>query len=549
MPVATYENLSSFQDDSISGNKVHGGVISAFSSQGIEDLATQTTLRISNDRVSVDRLRIKELEGQITVHGSLKTTGSLSAKEDATFEQNVSVLGELTVSKLTVLTANNGLTSSTNGAFVGATNDELDGKGLTWAGPDFTHQLVFKSEPKKLWSSETIDLHRSAKYQIDGVNVLESNRLGDGVIFSNLKNVGVLESLKVRGSAEIAETVFVNSSLGRFGINTDQPNAALSVVDDLMEIVIGSYNGEEAYIGTWSPTTLHIGTDNTARITIDGSTISFGSEKNKNAVVKVHGTLEVSQLITDTRIERTSPIEFQATAENSIYGKGLTWKGAGVSRQFFMMPNPDRLHSTESISLSEGKEFRIGGNTVLTKTSLGEVVTESNLTKLGVLSSLTVAGTVDLNNKLQINETNLLVQKDLHIVNDNITLTYNSKGVDTNGGTFGIYNRDSIEFSVDTQGNLQLGNKENTNRVVNVYGKIAVNVTNPPDDAAFTVDGDIVINGRRQVHSSRLPETGRWNKGDIVWNSEPHETSYIGWVCTVSGTPGTWKPFGYISER
>jgi len=43
------------------------------------------------------------------------------------------------------------------------------------------------------------------------------------------------------------------------------------------------------------------------------------------------------------------------------------------------------------------------------------------------------------------------------------------------------------------------------------------------------------------------PTTGTWNKGDRILNSAPSElgtsgSKYTieGWVCTVSGTPGTW---------
>ena len=43
------------------------------------------------------------------------------------------------------------------------------------------------------------------------------------------------------------------------------------------------------------------------------------------------------------------------------------------------------------------------------------------------------------------------------------------------------------------------------------------------------------------------PTTGTWAKGDVVTNSNPSEagaaaSKYVitHWVCTVSGTPGTW---------
>jgi lysophospholipase L1-like esterase len=44
------------------------------------------------------------------------------------------------------------------------------------------------------------------------------------------------------------------------------------------------------------------------------------------------------------------------------------------------------------------------------------------------------------------------------------------------------------------------------------------------------------------------PTTGTWVKGSIVWNSNPvaAPASPIGWVCTSSGTPGTWYQFGLV---
>lgn len=41
---------------------------------------------------------------------------------------------------------------------------------------------------------------------------------------------------------------------------------------------------------------------------------------------------------------------------------------------------------------------------------------------------------------------------------------------------------------------------------------------------------------------------GGGTKGDIVYNTAPTPGGYLGWVCTVTGTPGTWKPFGLIAS-
>ena len=49
------------------------------------------------------------------------------------------------------------------------------------------------------------------------------------------------------------------------------------------------------------------------------------------------------------------------------------------------------------------------------------------------------------------------------------------------------------------------------------------------------------------VYINSIPTTGTWNVGDIAYNIAPASAGYIGWVCTTSGTPGTWKTFGLIS--
>ena len=51
---------------------------------------------------------------------------------------------------------------------------------------------------------------------------------------------------------------------------------------------------------------------------------------------------------------------------------------------------------------------------------------------------------------------------------------------------------------------------------------------------------------RRVKSFSVVPTTGTWEQGDIVKNSEPAVGSPQGWVCTVSGTPGTWVSQGNL---
>lgn len=47
-----------------------------------------------------------------------------------------------------------------------------------------------------------------------------------------------------------------------------------------------------------------------------------------------------------------------------------------------------------------------------------------------------------------------------------------------------------------------------------------------------------------QAWGSSPPTSGRWSKGDIVWNNSPTSSGPLAWVCIQSGEPGTWKPLG-----
>jgi hypothetical protein len=60
-------------------------------------------------------------------------------------------------------------------------------------------------------------------------------------------------------------------------------------------------------------------------------------------------------------------------------------------------------------------------------------------------------------------------------------------------------------------------------------------------NCSYSVNGITIPFGENSA-----PTSGYHHRGEIVYNSAPDVDDYIGWVCTVAGTPGTWKPFGKI---
>lgn len=54
------------------------------------------------------------------------------------------------------------------------------------------------------------------------------------------------------------------------------------------------------------------------------------------------------------------------------------------------------------------------------------------------------------------------------------------------------------------------------------------------------------IPGRKTAYGTSAPTVGTWSAGDTVYHTSPIAGGFMGWICTVAGTPGTWKTFGAI---
>ena len=51
----------------------------------------------------------------------------------------------------------------------------------------------------------------------------------------------------------------------------------------------------------------------------------------------------------------------------------------------------------------------------------------------------------------------------------------------------------------------------------------------------------------RVSYGNAAPTIGTWARGDVVYNTAPAASGFVGWSCVTAGTPGTWKTFGAIS--
>ncbi len=403
-------------------------------------------------------------------------------------------------------------------AFVGSSFADVEGKGIKWSDGKKNKGLSYKKS--KLSSDLSLNLVEEQDYQIGDTSVLSFSELGPTVTKSNLKQLGTLKSLKVSGDVILGEFAGFYSELNRLGINTETPAGALGVFENGVDMFFGSNKIDTATLGTIGNDHLELVTDSTVRITVAN-----------NGDVRVHGKLYAEEVIT----ARSSPLVFQETDTSTNYGKGIVWsKIRGSIKQFVLQASPDRIWSTEHIDLQGGKHFSIDNMPVLAYTELGSTVTESSLQKLGVLRELQVAGDAAVTRTLSTTRLSIgntsLVDNELHAYGD-----------------LKIGRHESTEISLGQ--NIVIGNSENYARTVSVYGNLTVGVAQPDPGFALTIAGPVSIDNKKFLKGITKPTQGQYNKGDIVWNTDPKATDYIGWVCVTSGEPGHWLPFGMIASQ
>jgi hypothetical protein len=168
------------------------------------------------------------------------------------------------------------------------------GKGIIWSGDGVTKQLVFNGNPGRFFSSENIDLDKDKNFSIGNSIVLSSKELGSSVVKSNLQTVGRLKGLIVDGSLNVNQYLIYNGVSDRLGLGTDSPNAAFSVAENAIEVMLGTTESLHGMVGTFASTDFEIVTDNTTRITVKANgNIDLGNPNRNPIQVKINGKMSI----------------------------------------------------------------------------------------------------------------------------------------------------------------------------------------------------------------------------------------------------------------
>ena len=253
--------------------------------------------------------------------------------------------------------------------------------------------------------------------------------------------------------------------------------------------------------------------------------------------------LRVSETYTDQK--HTSSLDFQIEGDTRLIG--LQWrKQSEATKQ--LVWREDRFYISDTIDLHRDACYSIDNIKVLSADSLGPTITNSELRKVGRLSDLQTDG-------------DLTVDDYLFYESGTSRLGI---GTDAPNGTLSVSSNEA-EFVVDPDfDHLRVGAwttskmsliTDNKERItikqhggVEIKGKLGVNVSYPGEDVDLEVSGDIRFNAKKLSVGAEFPTEGNYNKGDIMYNTNPSAGGWVGWVCVESGNPGTWKRFGAIEK-
>lgn len=284
-PAESISSASIKFDKNISGDVIKGGIISEFASTGIDDKSSSIQVTVLDSHTVVEN---HLLSNEITINGTAKFNGNIEL---------------------------NGTIAETSPGFVSIVNASKDSV-INALDDEF-----FAAYGKVVFGQIQQDGIDLSRVTLNGQEILKDNRLSAGIIDSNLQSLGVLRELQVKGETLMYNTLY--TSLHRVGINTLEPNSALSVWDEEVEVNIGKKQQGMAFIGSNRDQMITIGTNG-----------------KSNLILTQDGAAAVSKLIVGNMSFTSSdrPPSFDAPKATVIFnanpslGGPLGWVSLGNAR-------------------------------------------------------------------------------------------------------------------------------------------------------------------------------------------------------------------------
>jgi hypothetical protein len=305
------------------------GPISNFSSTGIKDLSSVQTVTVTDGKLTVDNIAVKNLDGNVTVRGDFKIYGVL----DAGFVRTTELVTNQRYEKQFL-------------EFSSPDGDSI-GTGFLWLGGRPSRQFVLKADPLRFWLTEHVDIPEEKSFMIGTAPVLSFDTLGTGVVNSSLKKVGTLQSLTVDGEFTLDNHIFYSPDSQKLGIGTDRPNGVVSILDhntSVEFIITGDLSNGYGKLGTFNTKGVSIVTDDTPRISItETGHITLGQEYRDSTIIRAYGKMGIGVKNPSEQLEVAGNIKFgnrmfangnQAPTDGSYQVGDIVWNSKPRSGNF-----------------------------------------------------------------------------------------------------------------------------------------------------------------------------------------------------------------------
>ncbi len=207
-----------------------------FTTAGIKDRASTTQLTVMDNAVVVEQ---EIIANHLTIETAAEIKGPLTV-DDLILRGRVNI-DNASWSELTSVVSKQVLEQTTTEWKKSLVDEVLS--GAKESGIDFKNVTV------------------------GGNPLVTENQLNYKITDSNIEKTGTLRDLTVAGKTRLANTVTAHNR--RVGINTEDPEMALSIWDEEVAVILGKNAEKTAYIGTARSHNLVIGVNRKAAITVD----------------------------------------------------------------------------------------------------------------------------------------------------------------------------------------------------------------------------------------------------------------------------------------
>ncbi len=254
--------------------------------------------------------------------------------------------------------------------------------------------------------------------------------------------------------------------------------------------------------------------------------------------------LNVKELVAQQRYTHT--IDFEPH-NGSLNMQGVQWRQKGESTKQIVWKD-NRFYITNSIDLHRNANIQIDNIPVLSSNELGVTVTQSSLETVGTLQNLRTIGDLTIDDFITYESGTMRFAIGSEAPNAQFSVSSNEAEfvVDPEFDHIRVGTWTTSKMSLITDNKERIILKEQGN--VEIKGRLGINVQYPGDDVDLQVAGPIRFQDKKIGVASELPVAGNYNKGDILYDTNPMPGGWLGWVCIESGDPGKWKAFGAIQS-